>query len=258
MSCCSPHKKNNNDEQKQPTSSCCNTQEQKPQKAASSCCAPQEEKYQSTSSSCCQTKEEASDKNSSSCCATEPKTIHRQMTIEEILGMFPQKAQRLSQEITNAGLSCVGCQAAVWETLEGGMYSHGKTDAQIDELVRRLNALLQEKIDVTSIQLTPRAAAKFLSILEEEGKQGWGLRFDEEMAGCNGFEYVLDFSEKADPDDSVFLSQGIEIHVKKKKKNLIGSTIDWVESLRGGTGFKIDNPNVGSSCACSSSHNYHN
>ena len=72
------------------------------------------------------------------------------MTIEEILGMFPYKAQRLSQEITNAGLHCVGCHAAVWETLEGGMYTHGKTDAQIDELVRRLNALLEEEVETPS------------------------------------------------------------------------------------------------------------
>src|SRR5262245_8862383 len=110
----------------------------------------------------------------SSCCSApqkKPKKITRQMTIEEILGMFPYKAQRLSQEMTNAGLHCVGCHAAVWETLEAGMYSHGKTEAQIEELVRRLNALLEEEVDLTSIRITPRGAAKFLEILSEEGKQ---------------------------------------------------------------------------------------
>lgn len=178
------------------------------------------------------------------------------MTIEEILGMFPYKAQRLSQEITNAGLHCVGCHAAVWETLEAGMYSHGKTDDQIDELVKRLNALLDEEIDLTSIRITPRGAAKFLEILSEEGKQGWGLRFAEELAGCNGFEYVLDFSEKAEQDDQVYESQGIEIHIKKAMvPRLLGSEIDYVEGLRG-SGFKISNPNVRSSCGCGSSHNY--
>ena len=178
------------------------------------------------------------------------------MTIEEILGMFPYKAQRLSQEITNAGLHCVGCHAAVWETLEAGMYTHGKTDEQIDELVRRLNALLEEEVDTTSISITSRAAAKFLEILSEEEKQGWGMRFSEEMAGCNGFEYVLDFSEAADKDDQTFVSNGIEIHVKKGMlARLLGSEIDYVEGLRG-SGFKISNPNVKSACGCGTSHNY--
>src|SRR5262249_1437134 len=153
-----------------------------------------------------------------------PRTIHRQMTIEEILSLFPHKSQKLSHEITNAGLHCVGCHAATWETLEAGMLGHGKTDEQIDYLVNRLNTLLQEKSDNQTISITPRGAAKFLEFLSEDGKQGWGLRFSEEMAGCSGFEYVLDFSEKADADDEVFISQGIEIHVKKALlKRLLGS-----------------------------------
>jgi hydrid cluster protein-associated redox disulfide domain len=72
-------------------------------------------------------------------------TIHRQMTIDQILSLFPDKAQKLSYEITKAGLHCIGCQAATWETLEAGMMGHGMHDEQIDTLVTRLNALLQEK-----------------------------------------------------------------------------------------------------------------
>lgn len=250
MSCCSPKK---HDDHHHSNSSCCSA----PKK--------QEEKHDHSHSSCCSApkkQEEHHHHSHSSCCSTpdgkqkETKKINRQMTIEDILGMFPYKAQRLSQEITNAGLHCVGCHAAVWETLEAGMYTHGKTDAQIDELVRRLNALLDEEVDTTSIRITPRGAAKFLEILSEEGKQGWGMRFAEEMAGCNGFEYVLDFSEKAEADDKTFESHGIEIHVKKAMlPRLLGSEIDYVEGLRG-SGFKISNPNVRSSCGCGTSHNY--
>ncbi len=208
------------------------------------CCSPAPKEH-SHSGGCCSPKKEQA-----------PTKITRQMTIENILGMFPFKAQKLSQEITNAGLHCVGCHAAVWETLEGGMMSHGKTDEQIDELVRRLNALLDEPIDQSSISITARGASKFLEILNDENKHGWGMRFAEEMAGCNGFEYVLDFSEKADADDQVFTSNGIEIHVKKAMvSRLLGSEIDFVDGLRG-SGFKISNPNVRSSCGCGTSHNY--
>lgn len=187
---------------------------------------------------------------------TEKKRIHRQLTIEEILGMFPNKAQRLSQEITNAGLHCVGCHAATWETLEGGMLGHGKTQVQIDDLVDRLNALLDEPVDLSTISMTPKAAKKFLEILAEEGKQGWGMRFGDQVGGCSGFEYILDFSEKAEADDQVFVSHGIEIHVNKHMvKRLLGCVIDFVDGLHN-SGFKISNPNAKSSCGCGKSQGY--
>lgn len=183
--------------------------------------------------------------------------IHRQMTIETILSMFPFKAQKLAQEITNAGLHCVGCHAATWETLEGGMYGHGMKDEEIDRLVDRLNLLLEEEdADSSTITITPRAAKKYLEILAEEGKQGWGLRFAERMAGCNGFEYALDYSEKALATDVTFESLGIQIHIEQAmEKRLLGSVIDFVDGLRG-SGFKISNPNVRSSCGCGTSHGY--
>jgi iron-sulfur cluster assembly protein len=182
--------------------------------------------------------------------------IHPQMTISDILGMFPDKAQRLSQEITNAGLHCIGCNAATWETLESGMLSHGKNPSQIEQLVTRLNALLDEKIDTTTITMTPEAAKKFLEFAALEGKPGAALRFGEEMAGCSGFEYVLDFSEQASPDDEVFTTNGIEVHVHKKQvKQLLGCQIDYVNGIRD-TGFKVINPNVRSSCGCGTSHGY--
>ncbi len=184
------------------------------------------------------------------------KTIHRQMTIEEILSLFPHKAQKLSQEITNAGLHCIGCGAATWETLEAGMYSHGLNDAQVDELVKRLHALLAEQADMTTVTLTKAAAAKYLEILEAEDKVGFGLRLSEQAAGCSGFEYILDYSEKALPTDDIFTSNGIEVHINKKlTPRFLGTEVDYVTGLNG-SGFKITNPNVRSSCGCGSSYNY--
>lgn len=186
----------------------------------------------------------------------ETKRLHRHMTIEEILSKFPHKAQRLSQEITNAGLHCVGCQAATWETLEAGMLGHGMGNEAIERLLERLNALLDEKVDNSTITVTPRAAKKYKEILEEEGKQGWGMRFSERMAGCSGFEYSLDYSEKASADDTIFESSGIQVHIHRAMvPKLLGSVIDFVDGLRG-SGFKITNPNVKSSCGCGTSHNY--
>ena len=178
------------------------------------------------------------------------------MTIEEILSLFPHKAQRLAHEITKAGLHCVGCHAATWETLEAGMMGHGMNDEAIDRLVNALNKLLNEECDPMTIALTPRAAKKYLEILAEEGKEGWGLRFDDRMAGCSGFEYILDYSENPEEDDETFISEGVHIHVKKSKKSrLLGSEIDFIDGLQG-SGFKVSNPNAKTSCGCGTSHNY--
>lgn len=187
---------------------------------------------------------------------TPKKKIHPLMTIDEILSLFPYKAQRLSQEITNAGLHCVGCHAATWETLEAGMMSHGMKKEAIDNLVERLNALLEEEVDASTIAVTARAASRINEFLEEEGKKGWGLRFEIVPAGCSGFEYNLEFSEKADADDTIYESSGIQVHIKKAMvPKLLGSVIDFVDGMRG-SGFKITNPNVRSSCGCGTSHNY--
>lgn len=183
-------------------------------------------------------------------------TISKEMTIEEIFSRFPQKSQKLAQEMTNQGLHCVGCGAAVWETLEAGMLGHGFSLEEVDALVVRLNEILEEKIDSSTISLTKRAADKYQRILKEEGKEGWGLRFGDKAAGCSGFEYVLDYSQKAKEDDEVFISHGVEVHVNKADtQRLIGSEIDYVDGLNG-SGFKISNPNVKGSCGCGKSQSY--
>ena len=183
-------------------------------------------------------------------------TITRQMTIEEVFKNFPHKSQKLAQEMSNAGLHCVGCSAATWETIEGGMYGHGMKDEEIDALLGKLNQVLAEEGDLSTITITERAAKKYLQILEEDGKAGWGLRFGEKAAGCSGFEFFLDFSEKPKVGDLLLESNGVQIHIHHKSADrLMGSVIDYVDGLNG-AGFKISNPNVKSACGCGNSHGY--
>ncbi len=178
------------------------------------------------------------------------------MTIDEIFKKFPHKSPKLAQVMTQTGLHCVGCSASTWETLEAGMYGHGKSDEEIETLLVHLNEILEEEEDLSTITITERAAKKYREILAEEGKTGWGVRFGERAAGCSGFEYFLDYSEKAKPGDLVLESQGIEIHLHNKSADrLMGAVIDYVDGLHG-AGFKITNPNVKASCGCGNSHGY--
>lgn len=187
---------------------------------------------------------------------TKEKKITKEMVISDILGNWPEKSQKLAQEMTNCGLHCVGCGAATFETLEAGMLGHGMEESEIEALVRRLNEVLVQELDLTTISITKRASEKFKAIAKEEGKEGWALRFGDKPGGCSGFEYVLDFSKKANDDDEVLESNGIEIHVEKNAfKRLIGSEIDFLDGLSG-SGFKISNPNVKGSCSCGNSQTY--
>ncbi len=182
--------------------------------------------------------------------------ITRSDTIQQIFEKNPTKAPRLGQTLTAAGLHCVGCGAATWETLEAGCFGHGMSEEKLEQLVRQLNAILAETTNPSTITMTPRAAQKFLKILSEEGKQGWGMRFGIKAGGCGGFEYDLDFSERAAGDDQVFMSQGIEIHIAKASvPKLLGCEVDYIDGLQG-AGFKVSNPNAKSSCSCGTSHGY--
>lgn len=183
-------------------------------------------------------------------------SISKEMTIDEMFETFPHKAQHLGQELKNAGLNCVGCHAATWETLEMGMLSHGFNDTQIDAMIEKLNIILKKKSDKTTITMTKSAADKYRELLAKDGKTGYGIRLGDKPAGCSGFEYVLDFSEKATENDTIFHSEGFEIHVDKNViDRMMGCEIDYVDGLNG-AGFKISNPNVTHSCHCGRSQSY--
>ncbi len=181
--------------------------------------------------------------------------ITKDMTIESIFAKFPQKAQKLATALTKTGLHCVGCSAATWETLESGVLGHGLTEEDLEKLVNTLNSILEEETNLETITLTQRAAEKFVAICKEDGKVGYGLRFDEKPAGCSGFEYALDFSPKAADDDLIITQHGVDIHIANNTlERLLGAEIDYVDGLQ--SGFKITNPNVRSSCGCGNSHGY--
>lgn len=178
------------------------------------------------------------------------------MTIEEILTKFPQKSQHLADRMQRHGLSCVGCSAATWETLEMGVLGHGKSEEDLEKLIIELNQILSEKSDPLTISLTQRAAERFKTILKEDKKENWALRFGDQPGGCSGFEYHLEFSEKPEKEDKIFHSHGVDIHINKQAlSRLLGCEIDYSEGLMG-SGFKVSNPNVKTSCSCGHSQSY--
>ncbi len=178
------------------------------------------------------------------------------MTIGEVFSLFPHKSQKLAHALTVSGLNCSNCSAATWETLEAGMLGHGFSQDEMEKVLAKLNQILEEQEDLSTITMTERAAKKFLEFAKEEGLPEANLRFGDQAGGCGGFEYLLDFAVSPGDTDVVFEAHGVQIFVDERLvPRLMGSVIDYVDGLHG-AGFKVSNPQVKSSCCCGKSQGY--
>jgi iron-sulfur cluster assembly accessory protein len=104
------------------------------------------------------------------------------------------------------------------------------------------------------VTLTGNAAKQIGTLQKEQNATGKPLRVYVEAGGCSGMEYGMAFDDKK-PDDEVVAMDGVEVVIDPMSGNFLkGSVIDYVDSLQG-SGFKIQNPNVHSSCGCGKSFN---
>jgi iron-sulfur cluster assembly protein len=104
------------------------------------------------------------------------------------------------------------------------------------------------------ITLTENATKHIKTLSAGQGAQGKPLRVYVDAGGCSGMEYGMAFDDKK-TDDEVFAQDGVEVVIDPMSMNFLkGSEIDYVDSLQG-SGFKIKNPNVHSSCGCGRSFN---
>ena len=103
------------------------------------------------------------------------------------------------------------------------------------------------------VDLTAEAAKKVVEIRKlEEIENDMALRLRVVGGGCAGFSYDLYFDNKTAVDRQYKLN-GCDIIVDEMSlMYLVGTTIDYVESLAG-AGFKFNNPGVKSTCGCGSS-----
>jgi iron-sulfur cluster insertion protein len=107
--------------------------------------------------------------------------------------------------------------------------------------------------DEELVFLTKGAAKKVLEIRgEEEIESEMALRLRVVGGGCSGFSYDLYFDEQT-PMDREYHIEDVRVVVDEMSlMYLVGTTIDYVESLAG-AGFKFENPNVKATCGCGSS-----
>lgn len=109
---------------------------------------------------------------------------------------------------------------------------------------------MQQQTKEVIITLTEKAANKVKSLLEKENKQDYGLRIGIMSGGCSGYMYDIGLEKSPKENDTVFEDKGVKIFMNQESIAFMkGSTIDYIESLQN-SGFKINNPNVKTSCGC--------
>ena len=103
------------------------------------------------------------------------------------------------------------------------------------------------------LTLTPPAAAKVKSLLEQEGDTSLALRVAVRPGGCSGFSYEMFFDGDLDAGDAVAEFDGVKVVVDSASApHLEGAEVDYRDGLQG-AGFAINNPNVSRTCGCGSS-----
>ncbi len=103
------------------------------------------------------------------------------------------------------------------------------------------------------IVLTDKAVEMVRDAMQREGLAGYGIRVGVQGGGCSGFQYSMDFEEKAKEGDVTLEQSGIKLYVDSMSSMYLqGVTIDYVQGLQG-AGFKFNNPNAKTTCGCGSS-----
>jgi hybrid cluster-associated redox disulfide protein len=64
--------------------------------------------------------------------------IAKEMNLAELVYKFPETEEVL----LDYGLHCVGCMASSFDTLEMGAKAHGMTDKDIEEMLTRINEVI--------------------------------------------------------------------------------------------------------------------
>lgn len=105
------------------------------------------------------------------------------------------------------------------------------------------------------LSISESAARKIQGLLRSQGKAAGGLRVAIIGGGCSGMQYKMSLADGPAPGDTVVEEHGAKVLVDAKTLLfLAGSQVDYAEGLSlQGSGFKINNPNIKSTCGCGES-----
>ena len=71
----------------------------------------------------------------------ENQEVTKKTTIGEVVEKYGYDAAKIMMKY---GLHCVGCHMAAWETIEQGAFGHGIGEKELNEMIKKLNALVEK------------------------------------------------------------------------------------------------------------------
>jgi hybrid cluster-associated redox disulfide protein len=74
------------------------------------------------------------------------KKITKSTKIAELIENYPDHALEIIETLAEAGLYCVGCPISTMETLEEGFLSYGHSKKELDELIKKLNKIIEKDV----------------------------------------------------------------------------------------------------------------
>lgn len=109
---------------------------------------------------------------------------------------------------------------------------------------------MQQQTKELIVNLTEKAAEKVKKLLEKENKPDYGLRVGVTPGGCSSYMYEIGLEKEPKADDTIIEDKGVKIFINPQSIEFMkGSTVDYIDSLMN-AGFKVNNPNVKTSCGC--------
>lgn len=110
-------------------------------------------------------------------------------------------------------------------------------------------------VETPILTVTSEAIARITGLLTEKGLTAHGLRVFVAGGGCSGMQYGMAFDSNPREDDRIIEIEGVRLIIDPDSLTYVrGSSIDFIDNPMGG-GFRIDNPNVVSTCGCG--HSFH-
>ena len=210
----------------------------------------------STESDCCSDEESKTEEKKSESVEKETKVkpdidtnsdkITAYMKIQDIVEKYPQAVEVLME----AGVHCVGCHVAQWESLGEGLKNHGKSDEEIDELIKKMNDKVKDVVLPQYVGEEERllVTKEAIEEMKKQLSEGQYLRINVKLGGCCGFNYAMSVDTEKKDDDEVIDIDGVKFLVVKESLGFIaGSKIEYIANEQA---FRISAPGGGSCGGC--------
>lgn len=109
--------------------------------------------------------------------------------------------------------------------------------------------ILSDEVKTQSITLTGNAVSAVKQILAERNLENHALRIYVAGRTCSGFQYGLALEKNIREQDTVAEFEDVKVVIDEVSlPYLLGCMIDYIDNAEG-QGFKIENPNLESSCS---------